>query len=71
MRTLAVTQNITLDGAVEMLDDWFDPQAAPMTTTRPPPRTSCPPRATPSCSAGERSRISVATGPGRPTTGPA
>lgn len=26
MRTLAVTQNITLDGAVEMLDDWFDPQ---------------------------------------------
>lgn len=28
MRTLAVTQNITLDGAVEMLDDWFDPQAA-------------------------------------------
>ncbi len=27
MRTLAVTQNITLDGSVEMLDDWFDPQA--------------------------------------------
>jgi len=26
MRTLAVTQNITLDGSVEMLDDWFDPQ---------------------------------------------
>lgn len=27
MRTLAITQNITLDGAVEMLDDWFDDQA--------------------------------------------
>lgn len=26
MRKLAITQNITLDGAVEMLDDWFDPQ---------------------------------------------
>jgi dihydrofolate reductase len=25
MRTLAITQNITLDGAIEMLDDWFDP----------------------------------------------
>lgn len=25
MRTLAITQNITLDGAVEFLDDWFDP----------------------------------------------
>jgi dihydrofolate reductase len=27
MRTLAVTQNITLDGSIEFLDDWFDPQA--------------------------------------------
>lgn len=27
MRTLAITQNVTVDGAVEMLDDWFDPQA--------------------------------------------
>ena len=26
MRTLAVTQNTTLDGCVEMLGDWFDPQ---------------------------------------------
>ena len=26
MRTLAITQNITIDGAVEMLGDWFDPQ---------------------------------------------
>ncbi|GGF55851.1 dihydrofolate reductase [Marmoricola endophyticus] len=26
MRTLAVTQNITLDGRIEMLDDWFSPQ---------------------------------------------
>jgi dihydrofolate reductase len=25
MRTLAITQNITVDGAIEFLDDWFDP----------------------------------------------
>jgi dihydrofolate reductase len=30
MRTLAITQNITLDGSIEMLDDWFDPQARGM-----------------------------------------
>lgn len=28
MRPLILTQNITLDGSVEMLDDWFDPMAA-------------------------------------------
>ncbi|UGT52948.1 dihydrofolate reductase family protein [Nocardia asteroides] len=28
MRTLAITQNITVDGAVEMLGDWFDPTAS-------------------------------------------
>ncbi|MGG5259852.1 dihydrofolate reductase family protein [Phycicoccus avicenniae] len=27
MRTLAVTQNITLDGRIDMLGDWFDSQA--------------------------------------------
>jgi dihydrofolate reductase len=26
LRTLAITQNITVDGSIEMLDDWFDPQ---------------------------------------------
>ena len=26
MRTLAITQNITLDGSIEMLDPWFDAQ---------------------------------------------
>ncbi len=26
MRKLAITQNTTVDGAVEMLDDWFSPQ---------------------------------------------
>src|SRR3712207_1709560 len=26
MRTLAITQNVTVDGAIEMLGDWFDPQ---------------------------------------------
>lgn len=25
MRTLAITQNVTLDGAIEMITDWFDP----------------------------------------------
>jgi dihydrofolate reductase len=25
LRTLAITQNITLDGSIEMLGDWFDP----------------------------------------------
>ncbi|WP_114558905.1 dihydrofolate reductase family protein [Desertihabitans aurantiacus] len=27
MRTLAITQNVTLDGSIEMLQEWFDPQA--------------------------------------------
>src|SRR5919112_4133341 len=27
MRKLVVTQNITLDGSIEMLGDWFDPEA--------------------------------------------
>ena len=27
MRTLAIPQNVTADGAVEMLGDWFDPTA--------------------------------------------
>jgi dihydrofolate reductase len=26
MRKLVITENITLDGSIEMLDDWFDPQ---------------------------------------------
>ena len=26
MRTLAITQNITVDGSIGMLGDWFDPQ---------------------------------------------
>ena len=29
MRTLVITENVTLDGAVEMLDDWFDPAREP------------------------------------------
>jgi dihydrofolate reductase len=28
MKKLVVTQNITVDGAIEMLGNWFDPQAA-------------------------------------------
>jgi dihydrofolate reductase len=27
LRTLAITQNVTVDGSIEMLGDWFDPQA--------------------------------------------
>jgi dihydrofolate reductase len=27
MRSLIITQNVTLDGSIEMLEDWFDPQA--------------------------------------------
>jgi dihydrofolate reductase len=27
VRSLVITQNLTLDGAVEMLDDWFEPTA--------------------------------------------
>src|SRR3569833_4454597 len=26
MRKLVITENITLDGSIEMLEDWFDPQ---------------------------------------------
>ena len=26
MRKLVITQNITLDGSIEMLDGWFDPR---------------------------------------------
>ena len=26
MRTLALTENVTIDGSIEMLGDWFDPQ---------------------------------------------
>ena len=26
MRTLAITQNVTVDGSIEMLGDWFDRQ---------------------------------------------
>jgi dihydrofolate reductase len=26
LRTLAITQNITVDGSIEILGDWFDPQ---------------------------------------------
>ncbi len=28
MRTLAMTQNITLDGSIEMIDDWFEPETS-------------------------------------------
>ncbi|MFF1398092.1 hypothetical protein ACFVZD_30295 [Streptomyces sp. NPDC058287] len=66
MRTLAITQNITVDGCVEMLTDWFEPQAqgnADMAdvleegVARTAGRTRC-------SWAGAPSRTSAATGPG-------
>ena len=27
MRTLVITENVTADGSIELLSDWFDPQA--------------------------------------------
>jgi hypothetical protein len=35
VRTLAITQNVTADGAVEMLGDWFDPTAEDRQVTGP------------------------------------
>ena len=29
MRPLVITQNMTVDGSIEMLDDWFDPTDSP------------------------------------------
>ena len=29
MRPLVITQNVTADGSIEMLDDWFDPTDSP------------------------------------------
>ena len=29
LRTLAMTQNITLDGSIEMIDSWFEPETQP------------------------------------------
>jgi dihydrofolate reductase len=34
VRTLAITQNITVDGSIEMLGDWFDPQGQGDTDNR-------------------------------------
>ena len=56
MRTLAITQNITLDGSIEMLGDWFDPADQDPSWWR---RRACRrSRRTPCCWAGRRSRTS-------------
>ena len=34
MRNLVITQNITVDGSIEMLGDWFDPQDQPRKKTQ-------------------------------------
>ena len=31
MRTLAITQNMSADGSIEFLGDWFDPTDRPRT----------------------------------------
>ena len=69
---LVVTQNITLDGRIEFLDDWFDPSPQDQDVERPPGRDE------PSggCSSGEccsgagRSRTSAATGRSTRTSPP-
>lgn len=68
MRTLVVTQNMTLDGSIEMLGDWFDPQGRGETSDlvrRLIYRPSCTPRTrnpTRCCSAGRPSPTSAGTG---------
>lgn len=32
-RTLALTENVTLDGSIEMITDWFDPRATATSTS--------------------------------------
>ena len=53
MRTLAITENITLDGSIEMLEDWLDPARRRRVVdgrTRDPERNRCGT----SAAAGER-----------------
>jgi hypothetical protein len=60
VRALVVTQNITVDGSIEMLGDWFDPQAISQIYSR-----SCTGRTaevTRSSPAVKPSRICAATG---------
>ena len=70
MRTLAITENITLDGSIEMLKDWFDPQSQGDTASATCSRNSSDRAMSPThCwSAGGHSRRSASTGRGRPTT---
>ena len=70
MRTLAITQNITVDGSIEMLGDWFEPQGeagvdnsdCSMSFTA---RTAPQMRSSPD---GRPSRICAGTGPSCPMT---
>jgi len=75
MRTLAITQNITVDGSIEMLGDWFDPQAqgdadmsdvlerAIARTARPMPFSSGARRSSRSAATGRSSRTTRRASP--------
>lgn len=41
MGTLVITQHVTLDGAIEMLDDWFDPTDQENRTSSSPAASRC------------------------------
>ena len=70
MRELIVTENITVDGVIDMAKGWFDPAGPPGVDTsdlRQVMREQGAARM-PFCSAGKPSRTSVGTGRSRPTT---
>lgn len=71
MRTLAITQNTTLDGSIEMLGDWFDPQAQADTADLTEEMHRQDSQADACSSDGRPSRTCAATGQSRPTTAPA
>ena len=66
MRKLVITENITLDGSIEMLDDWFDPQLQDEDLLEESHRQDS--QADALLVGRRRSRTSAATGPTRPTT---
>ena len=52
MRTLAVTQNIALDGSVELPDGWFDPRGGEDASNQQGASRELSADVTRSCSAG-------------------
>jgi hypothetical protein len=70
MRELIVTENIPVDGVIDMAKGWFDPARPPGVDTSDPQQVMREQGAASDalCSAGKPSRTSVATGRSRPTT---